>query len=67
MDEKIGIYSKTVKEWKETINQWYPSIIDSDKGDEVTMFHNYLSRKDEYEKSYFSIVSETSMKQNIYL
>ena len=60
VNEKLNIYPKTIKKWKEALSQWYPSIIDSDKGDEVAMFHNYLSRKDEYEKSYFSIVSETN-------
>ena len=31
----------------------------------MRLFHNYLSRKDEYEKSYFSIVSETVFETNV--
>ena len=32
-------------------------MTDNDNEEEVAWYHNFLSRKDEYEKTYFSIVS----------
>lgn len=37
-----------------------PMYIDNPNSDEVADYHNFLSRKDEYEKTYFTIVSETN-------
>jgi hypothetical protein len=45
---------------------WYPLVIDNENEEEVAWYHNFLSRKDEYEKTYFSIVSETNA-EDIYL
>ena len=51
-------------EWDEYIDKWYPLIIDNGNEEEVAWYHNFLSRKDEYEKTYFSIVSETNAESN---
>ena len=42
---------------------WYPLVIDNDNEEEVAWYHNFLSRKDEYEKTYFTIVSETNVSK----
>ena len=39
---------------------YYPLVIDDSNADRVSIYHNFLSRKDEYEKSYFTIISETN-------
>jgi len=57
---QLEINTEDILKWKETISKWYPLTIDSDNEHEVAMYHNFLSRKDEYEKTYFSIVSETN-------
>jgi len=38
---------------------FYPLKIEESDSEIVSNYHNFLSRKDEYEKTYFSIVSET--------
>jgi len=49
-----------ILDMKENYKKFNPLVIDSDNPDKITFFHNFLSRKDEYEKSYFTIVSETN-------
>jgi hypothetical protein len=39
---------------------YYPLVIDDSNADRVSIYHNFLSRKDEYENSYFTIISETN-------
>jgi len=60
----LGITTKDWQTWKKSINKWYPLVIDNDNEEEVAWYHNFLSRKDEYEKTYFSIVSETNAENN---
>ena len=60
----LGITIKDWQTWKKSINKWYPLVIDNDNEEEVAWYHNFLSRKDEYEKTYFSIVSETNAENN---
>ena len=60
----LGITTKDWQTWKKSINEWYPLVIDNDNEEEVAWYHNFLSRKDEYEKTYFSIVSETNAENN---
>jgi hypothetical protein len=45
---------------KNNYKNYYPLIIDEINSEKVADFHNFLSRKDEYEKSYFTIISETN-------
>lgn len=40
---------------------FYPLKIEESDSEIVSNYHNFLSRKDEYEKTYFSIVSETDV------
>jgi len=47
------------KELYSNHKKWYPLVIENANEEEVAWYHNFLSRKDEYEKTYFSIVSET--------
>jgi len=48
------------KELYSNHKKWYPLVIENANEEEVAWYHNFLSRKDEYEKTYFSIVSETN-------
>ena len=45
---------------KNNYKNYYPLVIDDADPDRVSEYHNFLSRKDEYEKSYFTIISETN-------
>jgi len=56
----LGIGIEDYLEWDDSVDKWYPLVIDNGNEQEVAWYHNFLSRKDEYEKTYFSIVSETS-------
>lgn len=59
-DGNLNISKSDWNEWSEYIDKWYPLVIDNPNEEEVAWYHNFLSRKDEYEKTYFSIVSETN-------
>jgi hypothetical protein len=63
-DGNLNISKADWNEWDEYIDKWYPLIIDNGNEEEVAWYHNFLSRKDEYEKTYFSIVSETNAESN---
>ena len=49
-------YDFLVKNYK----NFYPLSIDESDGERVAWLHNYLSRKQEYEETFFSIVGETN-------
>lgn len=53
------------KDIKENLNNFYPLIIDDADSERVSGFHNFLSRKNEYENSYFTIVAETNAESEI--
>ncbi len=57
---ELGIIDSDYLNWNSTLDSWYPLVIDNGNEQEVAWYHNFLSRKDEYQKTYFSIVSETS-------
>lgn len=57
---QLGFELSHVNDMKENYKKFNPLIIDSDNPDEITFFHNYISRRKEYEESYFTIVSETN-------
>lgn len=56
----IEIGESDIIDWKKSLSNWYPLVIDNGNEHEVAWYHNFLSRKDEYEKTWFSVVSETS-------
>jgi hypothetical protein len=59
---KVGNLDLNNDDYKELYSnhkKWYPLVIENANEHEVAWYHNFLSRKDEYEKTYFSIVSET--------
>jgi hypothetical protein len=49
---------------KNSYKEYYPLTIDEEDGDTIAWFHNYLSRKKEYEETFFSIVGETNAEKN---
>jgi hypothetical protein len=56
----LTLTKSDVLDIKENYKNYYPLVIDDDNPDRVSEYHNFLSRKDEYENSYFTIVSETN-------
>jgi hypothetical protein len=46
--------------YKQLIYNKYPFVVDFEDADTVAQLHNYLTKKDMWMDSYFSIVSETS-------
>lgn len=57
---QLNLVYEDILDIKNNYKNYYPLIIDSNDGEKVADFHNFLSRKDEYENSYFTIVSETN-------
>jgi hypothetical protein len=51
-------------EYKNLIYDKYPFVVDYEDADTVAQLHNYLTKKDMWMNSYFSIVSETSVNDN---
>jgi hypothetical protein len=56
----LGLTFEDIKDIKEHYKNYYPLTIDETDSQRVSDFHNFLSRKNEYENSYFTIVSETN-------
>jgi hypothetical protein len=56
----LNLEYEDILDIKNNYKNYYPLIIDNNDGEKVADFHNFLSRKDEYENSYFTIVSETN-------
>lgn len=56
----LTLSKSDISDIKENYKNYYPLVIDDDNPDRVSEYHNFLSRKDEYENSYFTIVSETN-------
>jgi hypothetical protein len=57
---QLNLEYEDILDIKNNYKNYYPLIIDNNDGEKVADFHNFLSRKDEYENSYFTIVSETN-------
>ena len=60
----LNINYADILDIRNNYKNYYPLVIDDGDGEKVAGFHNFLSRKDEYEKSYFTIVSETNAESN---
>ena len=61
---QLGLNYEDILDIKKNISNFYPLNIDDPDAEKVADFHNFLSRKDEYEKSYFTIVSETNAESD---
>lgn len=61
---ELNLNHEDILDIKKNIINFYPLIIDDPDSEKVADFHNFLSRKDEYEKSYFTIVSETNAESD---
>ena len=57
---QLGFGLDDINSIKENYKKFTPLVIDNSDAEEVANYHNFLSRKDEYEKSYFTIISETN-------
>jgi hypothetical protein len=57
---ELTLNNEDLLDIKQNYKKFNPLVIDSDDPNAITFFHNFLSRKDEYENSYFTIVSETN-------
>ena len=61
---QLGLTHDDILDIKNNYKNYYPLIIDDTDAEKVAGFHNFLSRKDEYERSYFTIVSETNAESD---
>ena len=61
---QLGFELNDIHDMSENYKNFNPLVIDSDDPYKITYFHNYLSRKKEYEESYFTIVSETNAESD---
>lgn len=62
--DSLGLDESNLNELKNNSKHFYPSFIEEEDGEVVSWYHNFLSRKDEYEKTYFTIVSETNSESD---
>ncbi len=64
--KSIGLeeYSKSNSEYQELIVKKYPFIIDENNPETVAHMHGYLTKKEMWLNTYFSVVSETSVLNN---
>jgi hypothetical protein len=58
--DDLNLTVEDIDNLKKNTKNFYPLFIDEIDSEKVSNFHNFLSRKDEYEKTYFTIVSETN-------
>lgn len=58
--DSLGLNESDMSRLQNNTKNFYPSFIEEQDGEIVSWYHNFLSRKDEYEKTYFTIVSETN-------
>ena len=57
---ELSLTISDVDDMRLNYKNYTPLIIDNENANIVADYHNFLSRKDEYEKTYFTIVSETN-------
>ena len=62
--DELDIDETKFKELSENYKNFYPRYIDNSDAELVANLHNYLSRKDEYEQTYFTIVGETNAQKD---
>lgn len=57
---ELSLNELDILDIRNNYKNYYPLVIDDSNADRVSIYHNFLSRRDEYENSYFTIVSETN-------
>lgn len=57
---ELDLVQEDISDIKENYKNYYPLTIDETDSERVADFHNFLSRKNEYQNSYFTIISETN-------
>ena len=62
--EQLQLDEDDIKSIKTNYKKYTPLIIDNANSNEIANYHNFLSRKNEYENSYFTIVSETNAESD---
>ena len=60
----LDLNKEDILDIKKNYKNYIPLIIDDSDRFLVSDLHNFLSRKDEYENSYFSIISETNAEKD---
>lgn len=58
--QELNLEEKDIDDIRKNYKNFTPMYIDNPNSDEVADYHNFLSRKDEYQNTYFTIVSETN-------
>jgi len=59
--DELELSVEDVNDLIDNTPNFYPLEIEETNSEVVAEYHNFLSRKDEYEKTYFTIVSETDV------
>jgi hypothetical protein len=62
--DELGLTNEDIKSIKNKYKNYTPMVIDNSNSDEISDYHNFLSRSNEYENSYFTIVSETNAESD---
>lgn len=57
-------FSKSNKDYQNLIVNRYPFVLDHENPEKVSQMHGYLTKKDMWLNTYFSIVTETSVLKN---
>jgi hypothetical protein len=57
---ELDLIEEDINDIRKNYKNYYPLTIDETNSERVADFHNFLSRKNEYQNSYFTIISETN-------
>lgn len=61
---QLKLNKEDIFDIRDNYKNYTPLVIDSSNHNEIAEYHNFVSRKDEYENSYFTIVSETNAESD---
>ena len=62
--EELKLDETDIDDIRKNYKNFTPMYIDNPNAEEVADYHNFLSRKNEYENTYFTIVSETNAESD---
>jgi len=62
--EELKLQENDIDDIRKNYKNFTPMYIDNPSAEEVADYHNFLSRKNEYENTYFTIVSETNAESD---